>query len=142
MHDTRCCSPHFIILPTYFSGNSRYYDTYLEQKLGWYYAAMQQINTLPTLANLPQGVIRDQVGEDELQQELLDNFAVALLAGILLVFAVLVLLYKRLMSPLVNMTSLALAPLGGIFLVWIVGQPLSMPVLIGILLLLGIVSKN
>ncbi|UOR16223.1 efflux RND transporter permease subunit [Qipengyuania aquimaris] len=104
--------------------------------------AMQQINTLPTLANLPQGVIRDQVGEDELQQELLDNFAVALLAGILLVFAVLVLLYKRLMSPLVNMTSLALAPLGGIFLVWIVGQPLSMPVLIGILLLLGIVSKN
>jgi multidrug efflux pump subunit AcrB len=104
--------------------------------------AMEQVNTLPTLANLPQGVIRDQVGEDELQQELLDNFAVALLAGILLVFAVLVLLYKRLMSPLVNMTSLALAPLGGIFLVWIVGQPLSMPVLIGILLLLGIVSKN
>jgi len=104
--------------------------------------AMEQINALPALANLPQGVIRDQVGEDELQQELLDNFGVALLAGILLVFAVLVLLYKRLMSPLVNMTSLALAPLGGIFLVWIVGQPLSMPVLIGVLLLLGIVSKN
>ena len=60
----------------------------------------------------------------------------------LLVFAVLVLLYKRVMSPLVNMTSLALAPLGGIFLVWLVGQPMSMPVLIGILLLLGIVSKN
>ena len=104
--------------------------------------AMEQINALPALTNLPQGVIRDQVGEDELQQELLDNFGVALLAGILLVFAVLVLLYKRLMSPLVNMTSLALAPLGGIFLVWIVGQPLSMPVLIGVLLLLGIVSKN
>lgn len=104
--------------------------------------AMEQINALPSLMNLPQGVIRDQVGEDELQQELLDNFGVALLAGILLVFAVLVLLYKRLMSPLVNMTSLALAPLGGIFLVWIVGQPLSMPVLIGVLLLLGIVSKN
>jgi multidrug efflux pump subunit AcrB len=46
------------------------------------------------------------------------------------------------MSPLVNMTSLALAPLGGIFLVWLVGQPLSMSVLIGTLLLLGIVSKN
>ena len=60
----------------------------------------------------------------------------------LLVFAVLVLLYKRLMSPLVNMTSLALAPLGGIFLVWLVGQPQSMPVYIGVLLLLGIVSKN
>lgn len=104
--------------------------------------AMEQVDALPTLADLPQGVIRDQVGEDEMQQELMDNFSVALLAGILLVFAVLVLLYKRLMSPLVNMTSLALAPLGGIFLVWIVGQPLSMPVLIGVLLLLGIVSKN
>ncbi len=104
--------------------------------------AMEEINQLPTLQDLPQGVIRDNVGEDELQKELLDNFSVALLAGVLLVFAVLVLLYKRLMSPLVNMTSLALAPLGGIFLVWLVGQPTSMPVLIGILLLLGIVSKN
>ena len=103
---------------------------------------MEAVDKLPTLSNLPQGVIRDQVGEDELQQELLDNFGIALVAGILLVFAVLVLLYKRLMSPLVNMTSLALAPLGGIFLVWIVGQPLSFPVLIGVLLLLGIVSKN
>jgi multidrug efflux pump subunit AcrB len=46
------------------------------------------------------------------------------------------------MSPLVNMTSLALAPLGGIFLVWMTGFSQSMPVYIGILLLLGIVSKN
>ncbi|MBE5073912.1 efflux RND transporter permease subunit [Erythrobacteraceae bacterium E2-1 Yellow Sea] len=104
--------------------------------------AMEEINRLPALASLPQGVIRDAVGADELQNELASNFSVALASGILLVFAVLVLLYKRFMSPLVNMTSLALAPLGGIFLVWLVGQPLSMPVLIGTLLLLGIVSKN
>ncbi|MBO6767156.1 MAG: efflux RND transporter permease subunit [Erythrobacter sp.] len=104
--------------------------------------AMQEIESLPTLVDLPQGVIRDAVGQDELQQELLANFGVALPAGIFLVFAVLVLLYKRLMSPLVNMTSLALAPLGGVFLLWLVGQPSSMPVLIGVLLLLGIVSKN
>lgn len=104
--------------------------------------AMEEINKLPALTSLPQGVIRDAVGADELQNELAENFSVALLSGILLVFAVLVLLYKRFMSPLVNMTSLALAPLGGIFLVWVVGQPLSMPVLIGTLLLLGIVSKN
>ncbi|XUU61337.1 efflux RND transporter permease subunit [Erythrobacter sp. HA6-11] len=104
--------------------------------------AMEQINNLPTLQNLPQGVNQDAVGAAELEQELSTNFTNALIAGVLLVFAVLVLLYKRLMSPLVNMTSLALAPLGGIFLVWLVGQPLSIPVLIGILLLLGIVSKN
>ncbi len=101
-----------------------------------------QIEELPTLQDLPTGVIRDAVGEAEFEAELASSFSTAILAGVLLVFAVLVLLYKRLMSPLVNMTSLALAPLGGIFLVWLVGQPLSMPVLIGILLLLGIVSKN
>jgi len=104
--------------------------------------AMAEVNQVPTLQDLPQGVIRDAVGADELQNELVTNFSTALISGIFLVFAVLVLLYKRLMSPLVNMTSLALAPLGGIFLVWLVGQPNSMPVLIGTLLLLGIVSKN
>lgn len=104
--------------------------------------AMPLINELPIFENLPQGVIRDAAGTESFEQELSDNFSTALIAGVLLVFAVLVLLYKRLMSPLVNMSSLALAPLGGIFLIWIVGQPLSMPVLIGILLLLGIVSKN
>ncbi|WP_298306292.1 efflux RND transporter permease subunit [uncultured Erythrobacter sp.] len=104
--------------------------------------AQEQIDALPTLQNLPQGVIRDAVGQDEIQEELMANLTVAIISGVLLVFACLVLLYKRLMSPLVNMTSLALAPLGGIMLIWLVGMPQSMPVYIGILLLLGIVSKN
>ncbi len=104
--------------------------------------AQEQIDALPTLQNLPQGVIRDAVGQDEIQQELVGNLQIAVISGVLLVFACLVLLYKRLMSPLVNMTSLALAPLGGIMLIWLVGMPQSMPVYIGILLLLGIVSKN
>lgn len=103
---------------------------------------MTEINNLPIMKNLPAGVSNAPFGEEEWQQELFVNFIIALISGILLVFATLVLLYKRLMSPLVNMGSLALAPLGGIFLVWAVGQPLSMPVLIGVLMLLGIVSKN
>jgi multidrug efflux pump subunit AcrB len=104
--------------------------------------AQAQIDALPVLQELPAGVIRDVVGEEQWQQELIQNLIIAVIAGVLLVFAVLVLLYKRLMSPLVNMTSLALAPLGGILLIWLLGQPNSMPVYIGILLLLGIVSKN
>ncbi|MEP1420865.1 MAG: efflux RND transporter permease subunit [Erythrobacter sp.] len=104
--------------------------------------AQEQIQALPTLQNLPQGVIQDAVGQDEIQEELMSNLMVAIFSGVLLVFACLVLLYKRLMSPLVNMTSLALAPLGGILLIWLVGMPQSMPVYIGTLLLLGIVSKN
>jgi multidrug efflux pump subunit AcrB len=104
--------------------------------------AQAQIDALPVLQELPAGVIRDVVGEEQWQAELIQNLLIAIVSGVLLVFAVLVLLYKRLMSPLVNMTSLALAPLGGIFLIWLLGMPQSMPVYIGVLLLLGIVSKN
>ncbi|ASK88827.1 efflux RND transporter permease subunit [Sphingorhabdus sp. SMR4y] len=104
--------------------------------------AMEQIFDLPIMKNLPTGVSNEAFGEDEWQAELAVNFMIALISGILLVFATLVLLYKRVMSPLVNMGSLALAPLGGIFLVWLWGLSLSMPVLIGVLMLLGIVSKN
>jgi multidrug efflux pump subunit AcrB len=104
--------------------------------------AQVEIDQLPVLRNLPQGVARDVVGQQELQIEVQTNLTNAIIAGILLVFAVLVLLYKRLMSPLVNMTSLALAPLGGVLLIWLSGLAQSMPVYIGILLLLGIVSKN
>lgn len=104
--------------------------------------AQKEIDALPILQELPVGVIRDVVGEDKWQAELVVSLIIAIISGVLLVFAVLVLLYKRLMSPLVNMTSLALAPLGGVLMIWLLGQPQSMPVYIGILLLLGIVSKN
>jgi multidrug efflux pump subunit AcrB len=104
--------------------------------------ADNQIKELPIMKNLPTGVSNAPVGSDEWQQEMVQNFAVALVAGTLLVFAVLVLLYKRFMSPLVNMGSLLLAPLGGLIAIWIVGQPISLPVFIGILMLFGIVAKN
>ena len=71
-----------------------------------------------------------------------ESLAFALPAGILLVFAVLVLLYHRVISPLVNMGSLFLAPLGGLLTLVITGQHLSMPVYIGMLMLFGIVAKN
>jgi multidrug efflux pump subunit AcrB len=104
--------------------------------------ASTAIDALPIMKNLPSGVSREAFGEEEWQGELQNSFFIALGSGILLVLATLILLYKRIMSPLVNMGSLALAPLGGIFFVWMVGQPVSMPVMIGILMLLGIVSKN
>ncbi|HEX2725123.1 MAG TPA: efflux RND transporter permease subunit, partial [Beijerinckiaceae bacterium] len=55
---------------------------------------------------------------------------------------VLVLLYKRVMPPFVNMGSLILAPLGGALALHLVGMPISMPVFIGLLMLFGIVAKN
>jgi multidrug efflux pump subunit AcrB len=104
--------------------------------------ATEAINALPTMKNLPQGVSNTPFGSDRWQQELLDNVTVAVPAGILLVFAVLVLLYHRIISPLVNMGSLFLAPFGGFLALFLTGQSLSMPVFIGILMLFGIVAKN
>jgi multidrug efflux pump subunit AcrB len=100
------------------------------------------INKLPTVANLPDGVQKLELGDSKWQAELLYYFMIALGAGILLVFAVLVLLYRRFLSPLVNMGSLLLAPLGAAIALHIAGQPLSLPVFIGILMLFGIVAKN
>ena len=104
--------------------------------------AMKQVNALPTLRNLPIGIQRVSVGQAKWQNEMLMNFIFAVIAGVFLVFSVLVLLYRRLLPPLVNMGSLLLAPLGGLIALLIVGDPLSMPVFIGLLMLLGIVAKN
>jgi multidrug efflux pump subunit AcrB len=104
--------------------------------------AWTKINQLPTLKNLPSGVLQIKQGADRWQEELMINILIALVSGVLLVFAVLVLLYRRLISPIVNIGSLALAPLGGFLGLLITGMPISMPVGIGIILLLGIVAKN
>ena len=104
--------------------------------------ADKKINDLPIMKNLPTGVSRAPFGSQEWEQEMQGDFLVALVSGTLLVFAVLVLLYHRFMSPLVNMGSLLLAPLGGLLALGLVGQPISMPVFIGILMLFGIVAKN
>jgi len=104
--------------------------------------ARTKIAELPIMKNLPDGVEKVELGEEKWQGELLVNFAIAVVAGILLVFAVLVLLYKRILPPFVNMGSLLLAPLGGGLALWITGTAVSMPVFIGLLMLLGIVAKN
>ncbi len=104
--------------------------------------AFSKVQELPILQNLPTGVSNAPAGMDEITQEIVSNFSVAVVAGVFLVFGVLVLLYRRFVSPLVNMSSLLLAPLGGIMLIWATGHALSIPVFIGVLMLLGIVGKN
>lgn len=104
--------------------------------------AWTKINALPAVKNLPQGISKMNLGSQKWQGELVTSFVVALGSGILLVFAVLVLLYRRFLSPFVNMGSLLLAPLGAAIALHLAGQPLSLPVFIGILMLFGIVAKN
>lgn len=103
--------------------------------------ANKKIDALPSM-RLPQGVSRLNTGQSRMQAEMVTNFLVAVISGVLLVFAVLLLLYRRVMPPFVNMGSLLLAPLGAGIALIIVGMPISMPVLIGMLMLLGIVAKN
>src|SRR3546814_3502428 len=82
------------------------------------------------------------VGQQKWQAEMIKNFIIAVISGTFLVFAVLVLLYRRFLPPFVNMGSLLLAPLGGLLALLVTGSALSMPVFIGLLMLLGIVAKN
>lgn len=104
--------------------------------------AMKQIEQLPLYRNLPDGVRMLDVGDSKWQREMITNFIIAVVSGVLLVLAVLILLYKRVMPPFINLGSLILAPLGGAIALHMAGMPVSMPVMIGILMLLGIVAKN
>ena len=108
--------------------------------------AMAKIDALPTMkaiaAGQTQGVQKLNTGDSKWQAEMIQNFMIAVVSGIMLVLAVLTLLYKRLMPPFVNLGSLVLAPLGGAIALHLTGNPVSMPVLIGLLMLLGIVAKN
>ncbi len=104
--------------------------------------ANEKIDKLPALTKLPEGISRMNLGQSRMQAELFTNFMIAVVSGILLVFAVLLLLYRRIMPPFVNMGSLLLAPLGAIMALLIAGMPISMPVMIGMLMLFGIVAKN
>ncbi|GGE84327.1 efflux RND transporter permease subunit [Sphingomonas prati] len=101
-----------------------------------------KILALPAMKNLPAGVEYVTSGQSKSQEEMISNFITAVFAGVLLVLAVLILLYKRVVPPFVNLGSFLLAPLGGLIALHIAGMPVSLPVYIGLLMLLGIVAKN
>ena len=104
--------------------------------------ARERVNELPTMKNLPIGIQQVVLGQQRWQAEFIRSFLLAVVAGLLLVLAVLVLLYRRALPPLVNMGSLFLAPLGGLLALMIAGYAITLPVYIGLLMLIGIVAKN
>ncbi|MGI8365109.1 efflux RND transporter permease subunit [Sphingomonas paucimobilis] len=104
--------------------------------------AMKKVHDLPIMKNLPMGVSEMVLGQAKMQAEMMQNFFTAIISAIFMVFAVLVLLYRRFLPPFVNMASLLLAPLGGLIALYVTGNPLSLPVYIGLLMLLGIIAKN
>ncbi|MEP6886677.1 MAG: efflux RND transporter permease subunit, partial [Gammaproteobacteria bacterium] len=104
--------------------------------------ATKKIYALPTLKHLPEGVHLIETGDTEFMKELYMNFLLAVGAGILMVFAVLVLLFVRVFQPITILSALPLSLGGAVLALLLTGLPFSLPVVIGILMLMGIVGKN
>jgi multidrug efflux pump subunit AcrB len=104
--------------------------------------AMTAIRALPTMKNLPHGVRLVEVGDVEVMTELFTNFTLAMATGILMVFAVLVLLFARVFQPLTILSALPLSVGGAAVALMVCQMPVSLPVVIGFLMLMGIVAKN
>ena len=104
--------------------------------------AMEKIKDLPSLKHLPQGVRMVETGDSELMKELFTNFTIAITTGILLVFAVLVLLFARVLQPITILSSLPLSIGGAVAALALTRHSVSLGVMIGFLMLMGIVAKN
>jgi multidrug efflux pump subunit AcrB len=107
--------------------------------LGEVTAAVQQ---LPSVKNLPAGVRVVEVGDAEVMGELFASFGLAMLTGVLCIYIVLVLLFKDFLHPVTILAALPLS-LGGAFVGLLIAQKsFSMPSLIGLIMLMGIATKN
>lgn len=103
---------------------------------------MTQVDSLPTLAHLPQGVERSSTGDAERMKELFTGFLAAMAIGILSIYAVLVLLFHDFLQPLTILGALPQSIGGAFIALMLFGHGLDLPSLIGILMLMGIVTKN
>ena len=96
----------------------------------------------PAAKNLPAGVELKQFGAAEIMAEVFESFAQAMVAGLMMVYAVLVLLFGSFLQPVTILFSLPLSIGGAIVALAIAQKAVSLPVVIGILMLMGIVTKN
>ncbi len=104
--------------------------------------ARKKIQELPSVKNLPAGVRLVEVGDSEVMDQLYSNFIIAMTTGVLMVFAVLVLLFARVLQPITILSSLPLSIGGAVLALMLTGNSLSLGVMIGFLMLMGIVAKN
>jgi multidrug efflux pump subunit AcrB len=97
---------------------------------------------LPSLKALPVGVSVLEIGDAEVQGELFASFGLAMLTGVLCIYIVLVLLFKAFLHPFTILAALPLS-LGGAFVALLLAdKSFSMPSLIGLIMLMGVATKN
>ena len=100
------------------------------------------VDKLPSTNNLPPGVQVVEVGDAEVQGELFASFGLAMLTGVLCIYIVLVLLFKAFLHPFTILAALPLS-LGGAFVALLItNKAFSMPSLIGLIMLMGVATKN
>ncbi|GAC1599447.1 MAG: efflux RND transporter permease subunit [Ramlibacter sp.] len=101
-----------------------------------------KVQELPSVKNLPAGVRVIEVGDAEVMGELFASFGLAMLTGVLCIYLVLVLLFKDFLHPVTILCALPLS-LGGAFVALLLAhKSFSMPSLIGLIMLMGIATKN
>ncbi|WMP16888.1 efflux RND transporter permease subunit [Thiothrix lacustris] len=103
---------------------------------------MAEVDKLPSMQTLPPGVIRQSSGDAERMAELFGGFGGAMLIGVLLIYIVLVLLFHDFLQPITILTALPLSVGGAFVALLLTGMSFSMPAVIGLLMLMGIVTKN
>ncbi len=97
---------------------------------------------LPSLKNLPAGVKLAELGDAQEMKVLFESFSIAMGIGVLCIYMVLVLLFKDFLQPATILMALPLSFGGAFIALWLTGKSFSMPSLIGILMLMGVVTKN
>jgi multidrug efflux pump subunit AcrB len=97
---------------------------------------------LPSIKNLPANVKQVAVGDAEVSAEMFASFMLAILIGVLCIYIVLVLLFKNFIQPLTILVALILSVPGAFIALLITDRALSMPTLIGLIMLMGIATKN
>jgi multidrug efflux pump subunit AcrB len=102
----------------------------------------RQALALPSLKNLPPGVMRSTVGDAEAMAELFSSFMLAMLTGVICIYVVLVLLFKGFVQPVTILAALVLSIPGAFVGLFITQTALSMPSMIGLIMLMGIATKN
>ncbi len=100
------------------------------------------VNALPQVQNLPDGVRVQETGDAEVMGEVFAGFAIAMVTGLMLVLVVLILLFGSVFHSVTILGSLPLSIGGVVAALWLTNSAVSMPVVIGILMLMGIVTKN
>jgi len=104
--------------------------------------ALKKIYELPVMKGLPKGITVSESGDAESLNELANGFKTAMIGGLMMVYAVLVLLFGSFLQPITILFSLPLSIGGAIAALLLTGQQLTTPVWIGVLMLMGIVTKN